>query len=45
MSQSFQIRNKDVLYIANATLAELQKFLNLLGSIVGPAATFKVLTE
>jgi len=45
VSQSFPINNKDVLYVSNASLAELQKFLNLLGSIVGPAATFKVLTQ
>ena len=45
VSQSFPIRNKDVLYVANASLAELQKFLNLIGAIVGPVATFKVLTE
>jgi polysaccharide biosynthesis/export protein len=45
VSQSFPIHNKDVLYVSNASLAELQKFLTLIGSIVGPAATFKVLTD
>jgi polysaccharide export outer membrane protein len=45
VSQSFPINNKDVLYISNASLAELQKFLNLIGSIVGPAATFSILTR
>jgi len=45
VSQSFPINNKDVLYISNASLAELQKFLNLLGSVIGPFATFKVLTD
>ena len=45
VSQSFPINNKDVLYISNASLAELQKFLNLIGSIVGPAATFSILTK
>ena len=37
--------NRDVLYISNASLAELQKFLNLVGAIVGPFATFQVITE
>ena len=45
VSQSFHVQNKDVLYISNASLAQLQKFLTILGSIVGPAATFKVLTQ
>lgn len=45
VSQSFPINNKDVLYISNASLAELQKFLNLIGSIIGPIATFKILTQ
>ena len=30
------MRNKDVLYVANAPAAELQKFLNLVGSVVYP---------
>ena len=30
------MRNKDVLYVANAQAAELQKFLNLVGSVVYP---------
>ena len=45
VSQSFPISKKDVLYISNTSVAELQKFLNLLGSLIGPAATFKVLTQ
>jgi polysaccharide export outer membrane protein len=45
VSQSFPINNKDVLYISNASLAELQKFLTLIGSIAGPLATFKVITD
>lgn len=34
--QSFPINNKDVLYVSNAPAAELQKFLNLVFSIVYP---------
>lgn len=39
LSQAFQIRDKDVIYVANAPGAELQKFLSLLGSGVGIAST------
>ena len=45
VSQSFPVNNKDVLYISNASIAELQKFLNLLGALLGPFATYKVLTD
>jgi polysaccharide export outer membrane protein len=34
--QSFVISNKDVLYVANAPVTELQKFLNLVFSVVYP---------
>jgi polysaccharide biosynthesis/export protein len=30
------MRNRDVLYVANAPAAELQKFMNLLSSLVFP---------
>ena len=30
------MRNKDVLYVANATAAELQKFMNLVVSTIYP---------
>jgi len=36
VAQSFQMRNRDVLYVANAPSAELQKFLNLLFTAVYP---------
>lgn len=36
VSQSFPIQNKDVLYVANAPAAELQKFLNLVFSVIYP---------
>lgn len=45
VSQSFPVNDRDVLYISNASLAELQKFLTLIGSVAGPLATFKVLTD
>jgi polysaccharide export outer membrane protein len=34
--QNFPIQNKDVLYISNAPAAELQKFLNIMVSVVYP---------
>lgn len=34
VAQGFPIRNKDVVYISNAPAAELQKFLNILTSVV-----------
>ncbi|HZW14128.1 MAG TPA: polysaccharide biosynthesis/export family protein [Noviherbaspirillum sp.] len=36
VAQSFPIQNKDVLYVSNAPAAELQKFLNIVGSVVYP---------
>ena len=36
VAQSFPMENKDVLYVANATAAQLQKFLNLVVSTVYP---------
>lgn len=37
--QSFPISHKDVLYVSNAPAAELQKFLNLVFSVVYPVLT------
>lgn len=34
VAQSFQVRNRDVIYIANAPAAELQKFLSILTSSI-----------
>jgi polysaccharide biosynthesis/export protein len=36
VAQSFPMKDKDILYVANAPAAELQKFLNLLVSTVYP---------
>jgi polysaccharide biosynthesis/export protein len=36
VAQSFRVENKDVLYVANSSGAQLQKFLNLLVSTVYP---------
>lgn len=39
VAQSFMIDNKDLLYVSNAPLAEVQKFLNVLFSVVYPLET------
>ncbi|MDD2741858.1 MAG: polysaccharide export protein [Rhodocyclaceae bacterium] len=36
VAQGFPMRNKDVMYVANAPAAELQKFLNILVSVTNP---------
>lgn len=36
LARSFRMRDKDVLYVANASGAELQKFLNLVATITSP---------
>ena len=36
VAQNFEVRNKDVLYVANASSVELQKFLNILISVIYP---------
>jgi len=41
--QSFPIENKDVLYVSNAPVTELQKFLNVLFTVAYPIITAKQL--
>jgi polysaccharide biosynthesis/export protein len=43
VAQGFPVRNKDVMYVANAPAAELQKFLNIISSVVVPAVTVRTL--
>lgn len=35
-AQNFPMKNRDVLYVANAEAANLQKFLNVVGSVIYP---------
>jgi len=37
--QSFPVKDKDVLYVANAPVTELQKFLTLLFTLAYPVQT------
>ncbi|MGY6164155.1 polysaccharide biosynthesis/export family protein [Paraburkholderia strydomiana] len=39
VAQSFPMSNKDLLYVSNAPVAELQKFLNLVFSVVFPVTS------
>lgn len=39
VAQSFPIRNRDLLYVSNAPLADIQKFVNVIYSTVLPVAT------
>lgn len=39
LARRFAVHDKDIVYAANARLNEVQKFLNLLGSALSPAAT------
>jgi polysaccharide export outer membrane protein len=39
LAQRFPIEDKDVIYVANARLNELQKFFTLLNTITGPVIT------
>ena len=41
VAQGFPMRTKDVMYVADAPAAELQKFLNLVSSVVIPAVTIQ----
>jgi len=43
--QSFPVRDKDVLYVSNAPVAELQKFLNVIFTIAYPALTAVQITR
>jgi polysaccharide biosynthesis/export protein len=45
MAQGFPMRNKDILYVADSPIAELQKFLNIVSSVVIPAVTIQNLNQ
>ena len=44
-AQDFPMRHKDVVYVANSPAAELQKFLNIVGSVAGPILTLRAVTN
>jgi polysaccharide export outer membrane protein len=45
LAQSFNLKNKDVVYVSNAPAAELQKFLNIIVSIVYPLVNVGVVNK
>ena len=45
LAQRFPIEDKDIIYVANADLNELQKFFTLLNTLTGPVITGFVVTN
>lgn len=45
IAQSFPMRNKDVLYVSNAPLADIQKFVNVISSTILPVATASTIVQ
>lgn len=39
LARSFQVRDKDILYVSASTAVPVRKFLGLVGQVIGPAAT------
>jgi len=42
-AERFPVEDKDILYVANADLTELEKFLGLINTLTGPAVTGAVI--
>lgn len=40
VTQNFPMQDKDVIYVANASSAELEKFLRMVGIVLGPSANW-----
>ncbi len=45
LAKRFPMQNDDMIYVANAQMAELQKFFTLIGSISGPVISGAVITR
>ena len=39
LARAFQMRDKDILYVANAPLTEVQKFFSVIGTLAGPVVS------
>lgn len=39
LARSFQMRDKDIIYVANAPMTEVQKFLSVIGSVTAPVVS------
>jgi polysaccharide export outer membrane protein len=40
-AQQFQMRDGDVIYVANSRMAEIQRFVNILASSILPVSTVR----
>jgi polysaccharide export outer membrane protein len=45
VAQNFNIKHKDVIYVSNAPAAELQKFLNIVVSVVYPLVNVGIVNK
>jgi len=45
VTQNFPIRDRDVIYVANAPAAELEKFLRMIGAVLAPAMTTSIFVQ
>lgn len=45
LARRFPVKNHDLIYVANASLTELQKFFTLVGTITGPVIAGTVVTR
>lgn len=45
VAQSFPVRNQDILYVSNAPLSDLQKFVNVIASSVLPVMTVSTVVQ
>jgi polysaccharide export outer membrane protein len=45
VAQSFPVQSKDILYVSNSPGADLQKFLNIGGSVVAPLVTLRAANQ
>lgn len=43
LAQNFQVRDKDILYVSNAPLADVQKFVSILSSAIVPASAARTI--
>jgi polysaccharide export outer membrane protein len=45
LAKRFPMHNDDMIYVANATMAEVQKFFNLIGTITGPVISGAIIAR
>ena len=45
LAERFAVQNNDLIYVANASMTDLQKFFTLVGTITGPVIAGTVVTR